>query len=294
MKKGFVIGLATGLTVAGASLVLANSQIQAILNNHIKVTLNGQAQEFKDETTNETQYPITYHNRTYLPLRTVANLVGVGIDYDANTNTAMLSTNHNNSLVTEKYNYNESTYQYVRAPYINIDSEDAKKVNKEIASNAERLIKAMKEDEIWTCNMEYQYFQYNNILSLYLKKIGFDDSGIYDPDDYTIYNFDINTGKLLNNNINILGQLKYNNLMNNIEKIYMIQLEEYIGHSVENLSGEYEEMLYNETKKSIPQTPEDIQCFYDSLGGINLIVKGIKGVGVGYYNRIINIDYYLK
>ena len=90
MKKGFIIGLATGLTVAGASLVLANSQIQAILNDQIKVTLNGQVQEFKDETTNETQYPITYHDRTYLPLRTVANLVGVDVDYDANSNTAIL------------------------------------------------------------------------------------------------------------------------------------------------------------------------------------------------------------
>ena len=80
MKKGFIVGLATGLTVAGLSVVLANSQIQAILNDQIKVTLNGQVQEFKDETTNEVQYPITYKDRTYLPLRTVANLVGVGID----------------------------------------------------------------------------------------------------------------------------------------------------------------------------------------------------------------------
>lgn len=93
MKKDFIIGLAIGLTVAGASLVLANSQIQVILNNQIKVTLNGQVQEFKDEITNETQYPITYHGRTYLPLRTVANLVGVYVDYDAESNTAKLMDN---------------------------------------------------------------------------------------------------------------------------------------------------------------------------------------------------------
>lgn len=92
MKKGFVLGLATGVVLTGASLVSANSQIQAILNNQIKVTLNGQVQEFKDETTNETQYPITYKDRTYLPLRTVANLVGVDVDYDANSNTAILKT----------------------------------------------------------------------------------------------------------------------------------------------------------------------------------------------------------
>ena len=90
MRKGFIMGLATGLTIAGTSLVLANSQIQAILNDQIKVTLNGQLQEFKDETTNETQYPITYKDRTYLPLRTVADLVGVDVDYDVKTNTAKL------------------------------------------------------------------------------------------------------------------------------------------------------------------------------------------------------------
>lgn len=94
MKKGFILGAVAGLTIAGASLVFANSQIQAILNNQIKVTLNGITQEFRDESTNEVQYPITYHDRTYLPLRTVANLVGVGVDYDANTNTALLNTSN--------------------------------------------------------------------------------------------------------------------------------------------------------------------------------------------------------
>lgn len=91
MKKGFVLGLITGLVATGVSVVLANSQIQAILNNQIKIKLNGKVQEFKDETTNEMQYPITYQDRTYLPLRTVANLVGVDVDYDASSNTAMLT-----------------------------------------------------------------------------------------------------------------------------------------------------------------------------------------------------------
>ena len=103
MKKGFILGLTTGVVLTGASLVLANSQIQAILNDQIKVTLNGQVQEFKDETTNETQYPITYHDRTYLPLRTVANLVGVDVDYDASSNTAILNTRNilANNIINE-------------------------------------------------------------------------------------------------------------------------------------------------------------------------------------------------
>jgi len=101
MKKGFIIGLATGVVFTGASLVLASTQIQAILNDGIKVTLDGQVQEFRDETTNEIQYPITYNSRTYLPLRTVANLVGVDVDYDEKTNTAMLKCK--NSITDPNY-----------------------------------------------------------------------------------------------------------------------------------------------------------------------------------------------
>ena len=81
---GFILG---GLTIAGA-----NQAIQAIQNTEIKVSLNGTIQNFKDETTGEKQYPITYHDRTYLPLRNVAQLTGLNVDYDASSNTALLST----------------------------------------------------------------------------------------------------------------------------------------------------------------------------------------------------------
>ena len=117
MKKSFVVGLAIGLTLAGASLVLANSQIQAILNSQIKVALNGKVQEFRDETTNEIQYPITYHDRTYLPLRTVANLVGVNVDYNAETQTAILETNAN---IEDTNNYSVVQVSTVRELLNNI------------------------------------------------------------------------------------------------------------------------------------------------------------------------------
>ena len=111
MKKGFILGIATGMVLTGVSLVLANSQIQAILNDQIKIALNGQVQEFKDETTNETQYPITYHDRTYLPLRTVANLVGVDVDWDANSNTANLNNSNkksNEGVSKNKINFKDN------------------------------------------------------------------------------------------------------------------------------------------------------------------------------------------
>ena len=87
MKKGFILGMCIGLTVAGTSLVLANSEIRAILNNKIKVTLNGITQTFRDETSNAVQYPITYENRTYLPLRAVAEAMDAKVNWNGNERT---------------------------------------------------------------------------------------------------------------------------------------------------------------------------------------------------------------
>ncbi len=85
-----------GVMIGGISVVCANQAIQAMQNTEIKVSLNGQVQEFKDETTGERQYPITYNNRTYLPLRNVAQLVGLSVDYDSDSNTAILNSDANN------------------------------------------------------------------------------------------------------------------------------------------------------------------------------------------------------
>ena len=102
-----VCGTLVGIIVGGLTVVCANQTIQAIQNTKIKISLNGQVQEFKDETTGETQYPITYNDRTYLPLRNVANLVGAGIDYDNDSNTAFLSTMSQESKLNAKIKENE-------------------------------------------------------------------------------------------------------------------------------------------------------------------------------------------
>ena len=99
-------GLLAGMIIGGATVVGANQAIQAIQNTEIKVSLNGKIQEFKDETTGEKQYPITYNNRTYLPLRNVAGLSGLDVDYDASTNTAILNSDENDSYLS----FDKTTY----------------------------------------------------------------------------------------------------------------------------------------------------------------------------------------
>ena len=92
-KRMLVLGIVVGFILGGALSVFASSVIQAILNDQVKVLLNGEVQTFVDETTGEMQYPITYKDRTYLPLRNIANLVGLEIDYDAETNSILLGKN---------------------------------------------------------------------------------------------------------------------------------------------------------------------------------------------------------
>ena len=106
-KKVLVIGVVIGFILGSALTVFANISIQAILNEQVKVFLNGEIKTFVDETTGEKQYPITYNNRTYLPLRNIANLVGLEIDYDANTNSILLGKNENKVEEKEVQTYSK-------------------------------------------------------------------------------------------------------------------------------------------------------------------------------------------
>jgi len=123
-------GLIAGVMIGGTTVVGANQAIQALQNTEIKVSLNGKIQEFKDETTGETQYPITYHDRTYLPLRNVASLSGLDVDYDNKSNTAILSSSNyytDNKLIENAKAYQKITTNYVSG-FVEIDNVEENKV----------------------------------------------------------------------------------------------------------------------------------------------------------------------
>ncbi len=105
IKKMATIGL-FGIILGTTLTVSAGTLIQAYRNDEIKVTLNGELQTFRDVTTNEIEVPLTYNNRTYLPLRSLATLVGLNVNYDANTKTAILETKdyvkNNDNIEKEK------------------------------------------------------------------------------------------------------------------------------------------------------------------------------------------------
>ncbi len=137
MNRNFksVLGVVVGAIIGGLTVVTANQAIQAMQNTEIKVSLNGEVQTFKDETTGEVQYPITYHDRTYLPLRNVANLAGLYVDYDNNTNTAILESQNKDesnfdTIFADIVNYDKRTGNYISIRKLWLDYEEGKIIAK--------------------------------------------------------------------------------------------------------------------------------------------------------------------
>jgi len=92
-RKIFLIALVALISIASMSFgALAATQletIQAYLNKGLRFEVNGKAWTPKDDGGNVI-YPITYNNTTYLPVRYVAEAVGLEVGWDAGTQTVIL------------------------------------------------------------------------------------------------------------------------------------------------------------------------------------------------------------
>ena len=97
MKKktlAFILTLCMTVTgvvcfAAGAAAAGGLQEIKAYLNADITLKLDGEAQVLTDASGVRT-YPITYNGTTYLPVRAVSNLLGIGVDWDGATQTVLL------------------------------------------------------------------------------------------------------------------------------------------------------------------------------------------------------------
>lgn len=84
---GVALLLSLSANVLGASNLI---EISAYLNNGINVMVHGKPFEATDPQDGSKYVPITYKGRVYLPLRAVAEAVGLEVLWDANTSTAYL------------------------------------------------------------------------------------------------------------------------------------------------------------------------------------------------------------
>lgn len=81
-----VCGMAIGANAAGTL-----EQISAYLNYGITIKYDGETQNLTDASGNRV-YPITYNSTTYLPVRAVSDLLGIGVDWDGATQTVLLGS----------------------------------------------------------------------------------------------------------------------------------------------------------------------------------------------------------
>ena len=104
MKKTFrflALTLALMVGIATGAYATANNEaIQALLSHDITIQYNGETQTMKNAT-GRTVYPVVYQGTTYLPVRAVAGMLGVPVDWDGNTQTVYLGTKPQTPAVVE-------------------------------------------------------------------------------------------------------------------------------------------------------------------------------------------------
>lgn len=89
-KKIIAILAAAAIFTSGALAATAVQTITAQLRPDIQVVVDGQKQTFTDANGN-TVYAIAYNGTTYLPLRSIGNLMGKTVGWDGATKTVTLS-----------------------------------------------------------------------------------------------------------------------------------------------------------------------------------------------------------
>lgn len=78
---GFILGASVMCFVPGFA---ANNQVTAVINS-IKIKIDGKVVNTDDK-------PITLNNRTYLPVRPIAENLGASVEFDAKTNTVEIKS----------------------------------------------------------------------------------------------------------------------------------------------------------------------------------------------------------
>ncbi|MCL2837848.1 MAG: copper amine oxidase N-terminal domain-containing protein [Oscillospiraceae bacterium] len=85
--KGYIAGILTCVMLLTA--VFASSGVMREVFFGVQVSVNGEVQNFDEDMT-----PFIVDGRTFLPVRAIAEALGVDVDFDEETNTVLLSQPH--------------------------------------------------------------------------------------------------------------------------------------------------------------------------------------------------------
>lgn len=190
----------------------------------------------------------------------------------------------------------------LKVPYININTEEVKKINKELESlyleHAKTFDKCAEEANSSlvepSCSqiLTYKIYNYNDILSVVvINSYQATSKWIL---DYNIYNFDLTTGKLLKYN-DLLTKLNYDKetTLLNTKILLKNKLDELYGPYVDDLAkdcrkwydnGDYEEInCYDKANELLEKSINDnsILFFVNNVGNLNILA-------VAYYDGVQN------
>lgn len=98
--QGLIAGILLGaMLTSGVVYAKQISETAELFYNNIKISLNSQEILPKDATGNYVE-PFIINGTTYLPVRAVANALGISVDWDGNTNTVILSNQNSGNVAT--------------------------------------------------------------------------------------------------------------------------------------------------------------------------------------------------
>ncbi|MFZ5352472.1 MAG: stalk domain-containing protein [Bacillota bacterium] len=104
-----LIALTFILTLTAVSAGSNIQRVTAYINGDLKITYNGEL--FQPKEANGTPItPIVYNNMTYLPVRTVSELIGIDVDYDSSTNTVILVNDYSEAIPFKDGNDGDIVY----------------------------------------------------------------------------------------------------------------------------------------------------------------------------------------
>lgn len=75
-----------------ATVFAAGRWVQAWQDDTLKIKFDGAAQTFTDPDDGSQIVPLVYNGRTYLPVRAIATLAGLGVDYDDASHSVLLTS----------------------------------------------------------------------------------------------------------------------------------------------------------------------------------------------------------
>lgn len=232
------------------------------------------------------------------------NIVDIRTD---STKDYVYDASYENDGIVESYNTYYNTYflKDIVVPFININSDDARKVNDEIRGVYNSAIdiykKGIDDGMSYVDDCSYKYYINGDIISIVLT-YGHGATDVVRP-DYYIYNFNLKTGKLVSYN-DVYSFVGFNSddindsVKNLITNIMQEKLNGTKDPAKETGDGAYypegtnfdtyNDKSYENYLNSI--NDGTIKYFIDSNKKLNVVVTLSIPAGAGRFNTIITVD----